>query len=144
MKTVFYTYNGERLKLKKTLTNGKTFNVLLKSGTDKLINLDIALSIEDDTDFKSLNYCYIEDLKRYYFVDNINMYRNKYFILSLKEDILMSFQNDILNATVEVTESDNIFNDDKNDYTAKNNYERIEYNFNSPFTDDKQIVLIGV
>ena len=144
MNAIFYTYNGEPKKLNKTLEDGLKQTVFLKNGSETLTRLEVALTLDNSIDFKKLNYVYIEDLKRYYFVDDIQIYRNQYYILSLSGDILMSFKNEIKNISVEVVESSKILNDNKIDYTAEDKITRLLYNMQTPFTDDKNIIMIGV
>ena len=144
MNAIFYTYNGDPKKLNKTLEDGLEQTVFLKNGSETLTRLEVALTLDNSIDFKKLNYVYIEDLKRYYFVDDIQIHRNQYYILSLSGDVLMSFKNEIKNISVEVVESSKILNDNKIDYTAEDKITRLLYNMQTPFTDEKNIIMIGV
>ena len=52
------------------------------------------------------NYCYIDDLKRYYYIRNWNM-DNGYVVLDLEVDVLMTFQKPLLDSEVIIRRVDN-------------------------------------
>ena len=57
--------------------------------------LDTVYSIDGYT-FLDCNYAYIEDLKRYYFIIDIQPFTDKLWVIDLKCDVLMSFKENIL------------------------------------------------
>lgn len=61
------------------------------------------------------NYIYIPDFNRYYFIDNITIDK-KVLIFDLSVDVLMSFKNDILNASGLIVRSEqgNVYIPDSN------------------------------
>ena len=78
------------------------------------------------TDFPNVNYIYIPQFNRYYFIDDIIIVRNNLYHFVCHCDVLMSFMNDILDLEVFVN--------------------RQEFNFNNgipdlklPITNDKEI-----
>lgn len=50
----------------------------------------------DIMSFKSANYCYISELKRYYFITSMNVARTGIIDISLKVDVLQTYANSIL------------------------------------------------
>ena len=44
------------------------------------------------------NYCYIEELKRYYYVKDIDLLGNELFKINCEIDVLMSYKEDIINS----------------------------------------------
>lgn len=46
--------------------------------------------------YTQINYCYVPELNRYYFVDNITLESGSAIILSCSCDVLMSFRQEIL------------------------------------------------
>ena len=61
------------------------------------------ITIVTSTDISKCNYCYIEELDRYYYITDITIQRNNVWLLSLKCDVLMTFAGGIraLNGTVD-------------------------------------------
>ena len=42
------------------------------------------------------NYCYVQELNRYYYIENINISPNGVYRLSMRCDVLMTYRDDIL------------------------------------------------
>lgn len=141
MKAIFYSINDDKNKLEKNLVNGYETTILLKSGLDSLI--DIEISILSDI-ILNYNYVYIEKLQRYYFIDDITLQRNNYFICKCTEDVLMSFKDEIKKQEIEVNESENVINNNKTDYQSDNVFTKIQYDLKSPLLDEKTIIMVGV
>lgn len=141
MKAIFYSINDDKNKLDKNLVNGYETTILLKSGLDSLI--DIEISIFPDV-ILNYNYVYIEKLQRYYFIDDITLQRNNYFICRCTEDVLMSFKDEIKKQEIEVNESENVINNNKTDYQSDNIFTKIQYDLKSPLSDEKTIIMVGI
>lgn len=99
-------------------TNKSATNYLNKNieqlGTSKSIdiydNVNIinpVFIINYNTSFLNCNYCYVNELNRYYYVD-ISLDSAKRMILNCAVDVLMSFKNDILNSDCTVIRSESI------------------------------------
>lgn len=43
------------------------------------------------------NYCYIDDLKRYYFINDVRLLNGGLYELHLNIDVLMTYKNEIMN-----------------------------------------------
>lgn len=141
MKAIFYSINDDKNKLEKNLVNGYETTILLKRGLDSLI--DIEISILSDT-ILNYNYVYIEELQKYYFINDITLQRNNYFICKCTEDVLMSFKDEIKKQEIEVNESENVINNNKTDYQSDDVFTKIQYDLKSPLLDEKTIILVGV
>ena len=69
---------------------------------------EISFDFKDDSDitnpililqsYKTGNYCYIPDLKRYYYIDKIDLMNGGFYKLYLEIDVLMSYKDEIINA----------------------------------------------
>lgn len=99
---ILYKQNDENDVLEKNLTfvgliQGK-FN---HSISVKNVNIDY-YSFQDN-----FNYVFIPKLKRYYYVDSIEIISNDYTRLHLKEDVLMSWKDLIKNQTAYVNRNEN-------------------------------------
>lgn len=134
MRCDFYSCNDYKNALQKTLTNAHTLNVKLLDSAD-VARLSLRLK---KFPLGNYNYCYIEKLQRYYFIDGVTVYSD-YVVLDLTEDVLMTYRELILNATGIVTESAA----GGNGYDASNKFEVLTYPLTNPF-DGKSDVLVTV
>lgn len=135
----FYKMNDFRNKINKTLTDKYTVNnVYFKSA-----NVDILkpfLRLNDD--FSMYNYCYIHELNRYYFIDDVIIENNGIRNYKLSIDVLMSYKNQIMNNKTHIIESENVLNADNVNYNEKNNEVIETFNFpNNPFTETTDVLI---
>lgn len=64
----------------------------------------ITIEFQPASQLRFINYAYVEDLNRYYYVTNMVRLNNKLTELHLKCDVLMSFKNNILNGTYNISQ----------------------------------------
>lgn len=94
MKLIFYKSFSDNRVLNKNLQFPKEMNIIKK--IDKSV-FEPVIEVTKDNSLDNYNYVYIEDFDRYYFiVDIVDVGGNTYRI-TLKEDVLSSFKNSILN-----------------------------------------------
>ena len=105
MKIKLYKVYDRENKLNKTLNNELVLTGSLKTKVS-VFNPVIMLK-SDNFNFSEYNYCYIEDFNRYYFIEDIDINALTLFEMRLREDVLMSFNSDIKNMTVQINESSN-------------------------------------
>lgn len=69
------------------------------------------IRIEDYTgfDFSEVNYAYIPEFKRYYYINNITL-KNKMFELSMHVDVLMSYRDEIRSNSAVISRQENNYN----------------------------------
>ena len=89
-----YSTTDDYRKLNKTLINEAEYSCVLNNTVSFS---DIEIKIRANTNINQYNYCYIEDLNTYYYIDNIKSIAKNVFILELKKDVLMTYKNLILN-----------------------------------------------
>lgn len=97
MKVTLYWNKSTYNTLDKTLAGAKSFSNVKFFKPDFLdvSKPEILLQITDSvSDFVKYNYCYIPDLKRYYYIDNIST-EGGLVKISCRTDVLMSFKSDI-------------------------------------------------
>lgn len=140
MEIRLYNSSDETNKINKTLLNEIVLNGTLKDETS-VINPIILIEANNLTQY---NYCYIPLFKRYYFIKDITVVRNKLFRLFLDIDVLMSYKNDILNLDCIVNKQENnstpYINDNSRIYENRNFTSII--NFKNGFDDDGNFILM--
>lgn len=71
------------------------------------------------------NYVYMQDLKRYYFIKNIDLVTSNITRLYLIEDVLYSWESLIKSQSAYITRSENYGDDDKVDNEVSTDYNRV-------------------
>lgn len=99
----FYSYNGHPNTVNKQLGDFTAIEGDLRQTFD-VLHPTVTLRKRPRPTF---NYCYIPDLGRYYFVDRVSFEGNNAYELSLRVDVLKTYETEILAATGRVSESDN-------------------------------------
>lgn len=135
MTVTFYNYNDKFNILNKELNDGTNLEILFKDVTD-VIYPTLTLNFTGAFNF---NYCYIPNLKRYYFINKIDIVRNNIIKIELKLDVLMSYKTQILNSKANITETDNKLY--ANSYSSNNENIVTKYDLLNPFTKDTDIIV---
>ena len=135
-----YNNNDSTNAINKTLDFISDIDVKFKDEVN-IYNPSIILKSDDIITF---NYMYIDKFKRYYFIEDVEVYPNRIYRLSLKCDVLMSFKDDILNSYGNITSQTN-YNDFYNfDYSSEVRKETNIYNSDVVLDDTKSIVLCTI
>lgn len=95
-----YNTNDSNIVIDKTLTNKIDYTIKLKDNTS-IINPTIILKTET---LITSNYAYIPNFDRYYYIENIEVFPNDIYSITLKCDVLMSFKDDIKNSSAYVSQ----------------------------------------
>ena len=108
MTITFYKTVSNENQIQKDLTDSKTYTGIFKTDLD-ILNPKIIIS---DSDYLILgyNYCYITELKRYYFVKNITILSNNRFLIDCKIDVLKTYSTELQSCTGRIIECENNFN----------------------------------
>lgn len=72
-----------------------TIDTPLKQDTNRL---NPTILIYSDLSLEIMNYCYIDEFNRYYFIDKIEQVRKNLYRIHCKIDVLESYKLEILNA----------------------------------------------
>lgn len=72
-----------------------TIDTPLKQETNRL---NPTILIYSDLSLEIMNYCYIDEFSRYYFIDKIEQVRKNLYRIHCKVDVLESYKLEILNA----------------------------------------------
>lgn len=100
MQLTLYKTGSERHALRKELTNEVVLSGSLREQSN-VINPTFKIRYENPTEF---NYLYVTDFGRYYFITEMESVRTNIWLISCSVDVLMSFQEEILNLDVIVSD----------------------------------------
>ena len=99
MQLELYKNNSSFNTINKTLTLLTTLNIHLKQGANLL---HTQIIIHNNDQLKQLNYAKMLD--RYYFAQVQTLNNNKFLLLTLDEDVLETYKQDILTSSQDVIE----------------------------------------
>ena len=97
MTIIFYKTLSKPNEINKVLQNSFTITGNFKTDTDIIKPI---IKVLNTTDFNifDYNYCYISELKRYYFIEDITILADRLFFISLSLDVLYTYKNAILSS----------------------------------------------
>ena len=98
MNVILYNNKSDKRQLVKNITEIKTISATAKGD----INIISPTLIIHNTDMTNINYCYITELKRYYFLTNYTYITGQRIELHCDVDVLMSYSDDIKRLKVNV------------------------------------------
>ena len=140
MTVIFYKYDGIRNKINKTLSNGLTINDVIIQNDFDITNFELLIK---DTNFNSeYNYCYIQDLGRYYFIDSVERMNGTIYKIILLVDVLKSFATQIENINAIITKSENPDNNFVNCEISEN-YTNEVIPLNDNFNHNCNLILVS-
>lgn len=101
MKIILYKNNGERKRVDKTsfLILYKEINNCYFKENGSLLTPFIILST-NNVSISSCNYCYIENINRYYFINDIIILDDNRLQLQLNIDVLYTYKNSIYSSSI--------------------------------------------
>ena len=109
--------NQEELnKINKNPSSVRTLSGILRDGTSIV---DPSVRVEYDGALTDVNYAYIPDLHRYYFITNIESVGNKLWMVHMHCDVLKTYAQGILNCTGVIARQENDWNLYLNDSAFK-------------------------
>lgn len=132
MEIKLYNTKSPNNKIGKVLENETVFECRFKK--DNTCDILKPVIIIQSENFLSFNYAYIEQFNRYYFVNDIVVFPNNIFMLSLDVDVLESWKNDIMNSTCKIEHSTEL-----NNYYDNDNYKNLETYENEHFEKDVEV-----
>ena len=133
-----YSNNDSTNTINKTLVFIIDIDVKFKEEVN-IYSPSIMLKYDDLIDF---NYLYIDKFKRYYFIEDVEVFPNKIYKLTLKCDVLMSFKDDILNSYGNITSQTN-YNDYYNfNYSSEVRKEVNIYKSNYIMSNETNTILV--
>ena len=144
MHITLYTNTSERINLTKDITQLAALEGTLREETSMLDPVLVLTGI--DSYLSTMNYLFIQEFGRYYFINSIKSVRNGLWEVSCHVDVLFTYKNSILEQSAIIARQENNFNLLLNDGMFRTTQKpRIAtYNFPSGFTNfDYVIALAG-
>ena len=139
MTVIFYKYNDIKNRINKTLENGLTVNNVVIQNDFDITAFELLIK---DTDFNSdYNYCYIQDLERYYFIESVEKMNGTIYKIRLSVDVLKSFSSQIENIQAIITKSENP-DDNFVDCEKSENYTSEVINLTDNFNHSGNLILV--
>lgn len=118
MKLKIYNNNSNNNVLNKKITLVSELDFNLKS--DNSIMQPILVL----KNYVKGNYCYIDELKRYYFINDVRLLTGGLYELQLDVDVLMTYKNAIINAEWYSVNGVNVTIPNEIDYNSLVDYEQ--------------------
>lgn len=143
MQIELYNYNGNVDTVNKTLPTGNVINGAMWDG----FNICNPVVIVKSPTMITANYCKIEKLNRYYFIDKVFYRSCDKWELQLRVDVLKTYATQILqaNATVTVRDNPNKYVSNRNNvYNRKPNFEKIDFPKKGLFNKEGSIIMITI
>lgn len=139
MTVVFYKYDGIKNKINKTLENGLSIqDVVLKNDFD-ITNFELLIK---NSNFNSeYNYCYFQDLERYYFIESVERMNGTIYKIRVSVDVLKSFSSQIENINAIITKSENP-NDNFVNCEKSETFESEVINMTDNFNHNGNLILV--
>lgn len=144
MRIIFYTNNSDSNELNKNINLITELNCNVNRDNLNILSPILFLSYFDIKEL-NINYCYIEELNRYYFINSYTIEKNNLIKLQLETDVLMTFKNDILLSSGIVKETKNNQNNFSSQFELLDTKQQKILYFSdgdNKFTDDK-LYLVG-
>ena len=137
---VLYVNSSENNKLDKSLTTKGSYTFTFKDESS-VFNPQVLIS--SGTSLSDVNYAYISDLGRYYYVTEIILVRTDLYLFKLHTDVLMTWKSQIRGCSAVCKRQENANNVYLDDPEFKvYNYKEIDcYNFTSPFSKNLEFLL---
>lgn len=117
-----YIVKDDKRNLNKNLTNKVKENVTIfyKDATEYISPV---ITLNYDESLKKVNYIYLSDKDRYYFVEKTLVTKGQKIVFTLLEDVRMSHKKQIKNLTCTIARNENL----KNGYLHDSNYSVYAY-----------------
>lgn len=108
MRITFYTNNSEKNALTKTKTQIVRLDGTLKDGTSILDPTVLCYHL--DSYIPDINYFYIDEFARYYFITGVEIVRNDLWQISGHVDVLATYKDQILANRAIIQRNQNNYN----------------------------------
>ena len=143
MTLTLYDNASERNAVNKSINELLTLNGTLRYESS-VIDPIITIEMQSDT-LLNINYAYIPEFGRYYFINNITIIRAGLWRLAMHVDVLMSFADGIKNNSAIIQRNENEYDLKLNDglFVTQQNPRKSVHQFPSGFTNFDFVLAIA-
>lgn len=120
MEIILYKTKDKKEVVNKNLLNPLKTNITLNQELTNISKFSIIINYSENFDY---NYCYVDKLKRYYYIEDIEYLNGNRIRLNLRIDVLMSHKEFINNVYGILDKSTNNYSG----YLIDNNYKMESY-----------------
>lgn len=110
MRALFYSTKSDRKKINKVLGNeiGSSSHVKIKGNTSVM---SPTLEVRKSTvgDWSRVNYAWLPEFNRYYFVDDVELRNDGIVMVSLSVDVLYTYADDIMRTQFMIARSESLW-----------------------------------
>lgn len=138
-----YKYNGAFNTVNKKLDGPKAIQGQIRQVTDVLTP---RIVIRDES-AKDYNYMFVPAFGRYYYITEMTFAGNGAFELRTETDVLKTYENEIMDATATVTESDTpekYISTRETVFNKQPQLEKVEFAGGEKLTDNGTIIMITI
>ena len=143
MDILLYTNNSDSNVLNKDIVLQKQLVCYANKENIDILSPTILLSYIDIKTL-NINYCYIKELNRYYYINSYKYEKNHLLKLTLQTDVLMTFKDNILLSSGIVKNTKNIQNYNSNFEVLDTSTEKIITFENNLFSNENKLYLVAV
>jgi len=137
VKLILYNNQSASNVINKNLTQVAEKNILLKASTS-IYQPNLLFKYDNGINWSLVNYAKL--FNRYYFVKTETQRNNSLILLILKEDVLETYKDNILNSEVDIIEKSKPSNVSQNDVQADTINKT--YKSDTTLNDDKTIIAV--
>ena len=143
MRITFYTNNSEKNALTKSKTQIVRLDGTLKDGTS-IIDPSV-LCYHLDAYIPNINYFYIDEFARYYFITGVEIVRNDLWQISGHVDVLSTYKDAILQNRAIIQRSESNYNLKLNDglFKTQQNPRITTIPFSTGFTTSNYVLALA-
>lgn len=102
MEIKLYITEDSDTTMNKDLTHISTVSIDMRD-TQNVSTPVVLLGEIEGVNLKTVNYAYIDEFERFYFVRSVNVGPNNVYALALECDVIETYKEDILNSSAEIS-----------------------------------------
>lgn len=136
-----YKYNSPNFFINKDLTGETVYSGTLKEETSVL---DPEFEIESSSDLSQVNYVWINEFHRYYYVTNITSVTTNLWRFTCHVDVLMTYKPQIKAHDAVIGRQENLYNlylNDSETFKVLQKRKIVQKNFPNGFTGSSYVLL---
>lgn len=136
-----YKYNSPNFFINKDLIDVATYTGNLKAESSVL---DPEFEIESDSDLSQVNYIWINEFHRYYYVTNITSVTNKLWRFTCHVDVLMTYKPQITAHEAVIARQEGLYNlylNDSDTFKVLQKRKIVQKNFPNGFSGSSYVLL---